>query len=1370
MTQRATDITVLSAAQRRDLEREMLAKMLHRRRAGGLSPRDPDQPVPASLAQRRLWFFHKLRPAEPLYQSWACFRLTGALHTGALAAAVDSVVRRHEILRTRIVAGASGAPLQVVDPPEPRGIEMHEADGPDTWAAAERLMTDLVRRPFDLAGQWPFAPHLIRVADDEHLLVLTWHHIAFDGLSWSILCRDLRVGFAAALQGGPPDLPDLPVQYADFALWQDEQEGSAAWQEQLDYWRGQLAGIPSAIDLPLDRPRPRQHTHGGATVKVSVPATAAQALRRLGAAAGCTPFMTLMAAFHTLLHRYSGDETVLVGTPVAGRTDPKLSQLIGFFVNTVAVRGDFDDDPSFRTLLTRVGQTLLQAIDHQDVPFDVVANELGIERQLSYNPVFQAMFQLNAEGPEDLTLPGVRCERVWPTWGSCDFDLHLYLTEEASGAIGGRLAYSTDVFDRSTAERIAEHYGTLLRALVDAPDEPVGQLSFLPPAERAMILDLWSGTGEHPVADRLFHEYVDEHAATRPDATAIEFRDERISYGDLVRRADRFAHYLRTRGVGPESVVGMLLEPGIDVFVTVLGIHKAGGAFLSMDTRFPRPWIEFVLADSHARLVVTTSGFAGLAGDTATICLDREADAIAAEPVGPVGDRPDPRTTAYMIYTGGSTGRPKGVLVEHRNLANHLAIGIESHRLTPADRCLQFMSHSFDVWVEEMAATLSVGATLVVRDAGFDLAPARFVTHCADLRLSNVHVPTSYWHQLVDAGAAAGLARLPHLRLVSIGGEPAAPDRVRRWQAEVGTAVQLRNGYGPSECTITPGWIDLTSYEFVGAVPIGRPIRNGQMYVLDKAGQPVGVGVVGELYIAGRGVSRGYAGRPDLTAKAFLPNPFTTRPGTRLYRTGDRARYLPDGNLVMLGRYDDQIKLRGYRIEPHDVEMTLRQHPDVREALVRVREDIPGDRRLVAYVATLRADQGEQFGEELRDFMTRRLPAYQVPAAYVALPAIPRTPSGKLDAARLPAPAAVTPPADRPVVEPRDDVERRLVALWRELLGVARIGIREDFFAHGGHSLLAVQLVARIQHEFGTVLPVSALFPQATVARLAELIRSGAQVADQTVVSVRSEPGGAEAVLVHPVGGDVMAYSALAAALPGPVRLFALRSPSLGSRRVPFSDLPALAAAYLAELRAAGVRDPEVFAGWSVGGLVALELARQEHSISGRAVPVLAIDSKIRPLGDLDPAVLDTPAWLLSGFVEDLTTILGLDADRKLTTDDGWARGGPPGGEDDVRQRMTLLSSALAASGLAGEAVDVDGLIRRFEVYCDHTRYAARYDPGRYPGRIVLALAAQRPDADKVVARWREVAGGGLDVHLIDADHYSIMTRGRVEHIARVWP
>jgi len=1332
------DITLMSNDQRRALERDLLSKATKRQREDGLRRHTGNGPVPASLAQQRLWFFHKLRPGEGLYQSWACFQVAGEVDVVLLGRAFDAVVRRHEILRTRIISGENGEPVQVVDDPAPLGLTVLRADGDP-----QELVSEIIRRPFDLERQWPFAARLIRVDDTEHLLVLAWHHIVFDGLSWSIFCRDLSAAYEDV------DLPELPVQYADFAVWQRRQQGSAKWDDQIRYWQQQLAGIPQVIDLPLDRPRPRQRTHNGAMVQVEIPVELAEALRGLGASVGSTPFMTLMTAFQIVLHRYSGDDTVVVGTPVAGRTNPKLDELIGFFVNTLAVRSDFDDAPTFSALLARTKENLLQGMDNQDVPFDVIAHALGIEPQLSYNPVFQAMFQLNSEGPEEFTLPGMDCQRMWPEWGSCDFDLHLYLTETEAGAIRGWLAYSTDVFDEAAAVRVSEHYVTLLWSLGDNPDVSVRSVSFLPDAERAMILRSWSGIGEEAVPERYFHEYVDGQALIRPDATAVEFGGTTLSYAELARRSDQFANYLRARGVGPETVIGMLLEPSAEVFVTVLGIHKAGAAFLSMDTRFPGQWIEFVLSDSAARLVVTTNQYVDLAKGVDKVCLDRDADEIDSAPDGPPGHRVDGSNLAYLIYTGGSTGRPKGVLVEHRNLANHLALGVESHRLTPVDRCLQFMSHSFDVWVEEMAATLSAGATLVVRGPDFDLAPASFVDRCGELRISNIHVPTSYWHELVDAGGAAGLAALQDVRLVSIGGEPAAADRVRRWQAEVGTSIQLRNGYGPSECTVTPGWIDLTEYEFSGAVPIGKPIRNCQMYVLDETGQPVGVGVVGELHIAGNGISRGYASRGDLTAKAFLPNEFSGESGSRLYRTGDRARYLPDGNLVMLGRYDDQIKLRGYRIEPHDVEVTLRQHPDVRDALVRVREDVHGDRRLVAYIVT---DHSE-LSEQLREFLAEKLPSYMVPSAFVTLAAIPHTPSGKLDSGRLPEPVPSAPIVG-PRAQPRNATERRLLALWGELLGVTDIdiGIDDDFFRHGGHSLLAVQLVGRIQREFGAVLPVSALFPQATVARLAELIDAGQQVLERTVVPVRLDPGGLDAVLVHPVGGDIVCYFPMAAAIDGPVRVFGVRSPSLGEREVTFPDLPAMAGSYLAQLRSDGVTMPAVFGGWSVGGLVALELARQD----GRAVPVLAIDSKIEPLGHLDPNVVFTQRSLLSAFVGDVTSILGLDMSDVDC--------------EDVAQRLTKLSAAFGDAGLADGATDVAGLTRRFAIFCENTRHAATYRPDPYPGRVVLVLARERLDANAVVEQWQRIALGGLDVHLVDGDHYSIMSRSEAQQIARAWP
>jgi amino acid adenylation domain-containing protein len=803
--------------------------------------------------------------------------------------------------------------------------------------------------------------------------------------------------------------------------------------------------------------------------------------------------------------------------------------------------------------------------------------------------------------------------------------------------------------------------------------------------------------------------------------------------------------------------VAIMLAPSVKAVVTILAVLKAGAGYLAVDPRYPTPWIEYVLSDSRAIFVVTDDDHTAAVADHAPV-VQIEAMEEAATALGEVAplDRANPGDLACVLYTGGSTGRPKGVMIEHRNLAHHAAYGFAPMAITSADRCPQFASLSFDASVEEILFTVTTGATLVLRSADFDIAPSRFVAWCRAHRLTALSLPTSYWHELVDSGATDELAASPTLRVITIGGEAASADRIRRWHNEGGGRVRLLNAYAPSECTISSSWCELTADVSGTSVSIGRPVTNCQLYVLDEAGEPVGLGVIGELHVGGHGVSRGYIGRPDLTARAFLPNHLTAEPGTRLYRTGDRARYLPDGSLTVLGRLDDQIKLRGYRIEPGDVEAAVRRHPTVKDALVRVREDTPGDRRLVAYVVPGFGSDAEidRLPSLLHESLTNELPGYLVPSAFVVLDKLPRTPSGKLDAERLPRPVQQASP-DKNHRRARTATELRLLTLWSDLLGRPDVGVDDDFFESGGHSLLAVQLVARIEREFGRTLSVGALFPRATVVRVAQELDAGLTDSSSVAVPLRVGKATPTAVLVHPVGGDVVSYVPLAAAL-APLNVFGLRSPGLDSDDPPGSDMLALATAYVAELSAVGVLRPRLIGGWSFGGSLALEVGRRFAEDSGEPPTVLVIDGVPGRPGGMDGLGTGEGA-LQRAFAQDVRRSLGA-----LLPAQDVAQASDP---DDV---LGSLTDDLLAAGLVDTDSAAEWMRRRLRTFSAHVQATAAHEPAPYPGDVLLVLAANRPDHDRVVAGWAAVVTGTLTVHTVPGDHYSIMRQAAAAEIAGI--
>ncbi|HEX6288070.1 MAG TPA: amino acid adenylation domain-containing protein, partial [Herpetosiphonaceae bacterium] len=982
-------------------------------------------------------------------------------------------------------------------------------------AEARRLAQAEARQPFDLARGPLLRARLLRLAPTEHVLLLTMHHIVTDGWSMGVLFDELATGYAAARSGERAELPDLPIQYADFAAWQRQWLQDDALQAQLGYWREQLTGAPPVLELPTDRPRPAIQTSSGALQSHVLPRDLADALAALSRREGTTLFMTLLAAFDVLLHRYSGHDDIVVGSPIAGRTRAETERLIGCFVNTLALRTDLSGHPTFRALLHRVREVCLQAYAHQELPFERLVEELQPDRHPSHTPIFQVLFILQNERYAPRDLPGLRLRMITEDTGAAAFDLAISLEEQPDG-LSAVVQYNTNLFDAPTIARLLDHFHTLLAGIVADPDLPIARLPLLSEAERQQMLYDWNATAAPYSRERCIHELIAECAMRTPEAVAVECGDQRLTYQELERRSNQLAHHLRALGVGGcpqgETPVALCLPRSLDMAVALLGTLKAGGCYLPLDPSYPAERLRFMLADSQAAVLVTHRSLAATlyAENTHSarlVCLDADQAAISQEPDTPVDAAIFAEHPAYLIYTSGSTGRPKGVQIPHRAIVARSRAAVEHYALQPADRVLQFAALSFDVAAEEIFPTWLCGATLVFWPQPSLAAPHELQQFVAQARLTVLNLPTPYWHAWIDE-----LTRtpelLPHLegtrlRLVVVGSDQTAPEWLARWRQLVGPSVGWYNAYGPTEATITSTLYsaDDDSYLTRGCVPIGRPIANTQLYVLDRLMQPVPIGVVGELHIGGIGLARGYLGRPDATAERFIPDPFAREHGSRLYRTGDLARYRSDGNIEFLGRIDQQVKIRGFRIELGEIEAVLRQHPAVREAVVVACEE-RGEKRLVAYVVEQQnkeqrnkeaSDSCSLFSvlcspQELREFLRQRLPEYMVPSVFMVLDALPLTASGKIDRKALPAPDLARLDRDTAFVPPRNAVEQVLADIWADTLDLEQVGVHDNFFASGGHSLLAAQVIAQVREDFQVDLPLRCMFETPTVAGLAETL------------------------------------------------------------------------------------------------------------------------------------------------------------------------------------------------------------------------------------------------------------------------------------------
>ena len=967
--------------------------------------------------------------------------------------------------------------------------------------AAQEWIGGAERMPFDLAVGPLLRAQVLKLASDDHIAVLVMHHIISDGWSMMVLINELISLYEAFSADQPSPLPPLRVQYADYAIWQNENLAGPALDRQLDYWKQQLAGAPPLLDLPTDHPRPPVQTSNGANYLFKLPAELSQKLIELSRQEGVTLFMTLLAGYQALLSRYSGQGDISVGSALANRTRVETESLLGFFVNNLVFRTDLGDNPTFRELLHRVRNVSLQAYANQDVPFERLVDAIQPERNLSHNPLFQVAFALQNIPGGVRKLPGLTVSQVERAGSSAQFDLLLMMSEAPDG-LPGAMQYNTDLFDAATIERMMGHLQTFLEAAVVDPNRSIGELPLLTPEERQLILVDWNDTAmpypDHHTIPQLFAE----QALARPDSIAAVFmedgHEDQLTYEALNRRANQLAHYLKTLGVGPDVIVGIAVERSLDMVIGILGILKAGGAYLPLDPGYPESRISFMIEDSGISVLLTqerikneregaSTGQSSIFNLQSLVFLDRDWPIIARQPDSNPEPLVGPDNLAYVIYTSGSTGKPKGTLLRHRGLCNLADVHHRAFDMREGKRVLQFSPFSFDASVWETVMALRNGATLC-------LAPQETLASGPDiLRLMREHGITT---ATLPPSLLAVLdpEDLPDLETIVAAGEHCSGEIVARWAP----GRQFFNAYGPTETTVCASmYLCDTDVFYSQGPPIGRPISNFRLYVLDPNLQPVPIGVPGELHVGGVGLAKGYLGRPDMTREAFIHDPFSEGSRDHLYKTGDQVRYLPDGNIEFLGRIDAQVKVRGFRIELGEIETALGQHADVQECAVLAREDQPGDRRLVGYYVS--ANNSELTAGELKGYLREQLPDYMVPAIFVQLETMPLTPSAKIDRAALPAPDATRPELEREYVAPTTPTEEILVALCAELLAIDRVGIYDSFFDLGGHSLLATQLLSHMREELGVELPLRTIFEHPLVAELAvEVDRAKASQVSET--------------------------------------------------------------------------------------------------------------------------------------------------------------------------------------------------------------------------------------------------------------------------------
>jgi amino acid adenylation domain-containing protein len=1048
---------------------------------------------PASFFQESLWFLDQLEPNKAVYNIPSTFQLAGLLNLNVLEQVLNAIVQRHETLRTsfrtlegqlmQVISPTRFIPLQVVD--------LRHLSGAEQEAEVLRLATEDAQRPFDLTRGPLLRITLLQLEAEKNMLLLTMHHIISDGWSIGVLCHELAALYEAFLHDQPSPLPQLPIQYADFAVWQRQLLQGEALATQVSYWRQQLTGAPFLLELPTDHPRPAVQTFRGAQHSFVLCEELAVALKVLSRREGITLFMTLLAAFNVLLYRYTGQTDVVVGSPIANRHRPGMEGLIGFFVNTLVLRTDLAGNPSFEELLRRIRKIALEAYAHQDLPFEELVRELHPERNMSYDPLFQVMFTFQTGPTPTFDLPGLHLRVVEGRKETAKFDLSLILKDTGQG-LTGSLEYNADLFEAATISRMEGHFQTLLEGIVANPGQHLSDLPLLTGAECHQLIVEWNATQTAYPKQVCIHQLFEDQVERTPEAVAVVFEGEQLTYQELNRRANQLAHHLQDLGVEPEVGVGICVERSLQMVAGLLGILKAGGAYIPLDPAYPKERLAFMLEDSQVPVLLTQQRLLKDLPEYEgrVVCLDTDWEIIAqgneATPICEV----QPANLAYVIYTSGSTGRPKGVLGTHQAAINRFNWMWERFPFEAGEICCQKTSLSFVDSLWEIFGSLLQGIQTVLIPDEVLKDPHRLLHTLAALQVTRIVLVPSLLRVLLNTDIDLQ-KQLPNLKYWTSSGEVLSLELLKRFQERMPQS-RLINLYGSSEVAADATCCDLKNWKTLACVPIGRPIANTQVYLLDAFLQPVPIGVPGELYVGGNGVARGYLNRPELTAERFIPDPFSHEPGARLYKTGDLARYLSDGTLEFLGRLDHQVKIRGFRIELGEIEAVLSQHSEVRETVVVAREDSLGDKRLAAYIV---AKPGQAPAiTSLRSLLKEQLPEYMVPSAFVLLEALPLTPNGKVDRQALPLPNQVRLAAEQVYFVPYTPIEEMLAGMWSQLLNVDQVGIHDSFYGLGGHSLLAIQLMSRVRDTFQVELPLYALYENPTVAGLAKHVESAYRI------------------------------------------------------------------------------------------------------------------------------------------------------------------------------------------------------------------------------------------------------------------------------------
>ncbi|AXM89914.1 non-ribosomal peptide synthetase [Anoxybacillus ayderensis G10] len=1319
--------------------------------------------IPLSFAQRRLWFLHHLEGPSPTYNIPVVVHLTGALQIAALRQALYDVVERHETLRT-IFPDRSGTSRQIVLEPHQARPELIVQEISENELS--RVLNEAVRYSFDLAKEPPIRAQLFVLGENRYVLLLLMHHIAADGWSLTPLTRDLASAYQAHCQQQKVDWPPLPVTYADYALWQQEFLGNENHPDhliakQLDYWKQTLADLPEELEWSTDYPRPAESSYEGGVVEFKLDAELHQRLLALARENKTSLFMVLQAGFAALLTRLGAGTDIPIGSPIAGRNDDALEDLVGMFINTLVLRMDTSGNPSFRELLARVKQVNLSAYENQDLPFERLVEVLNPVRSRAKHPLFQVMFVFQNTPEPKLELQGLESRLEVRSVGSAKFDLTLELRENRMGdgspaGLIGLFEYSRDLFQQETVERFAKRLCQLLKEVVTNPELPIGQIHMLLPEERKLLLNQAEHRQRHLSAETL-PALFEKQVQRVPDATAVVFEDQKLSYAELNKKANQLAHFLISKGVGPERVVALALPRSLEMVIGILAVLKAGGAYLPLDPNYPEDRIAYMMEDAQPMYVIANQQMAVKLPHTPNV----EHIVVDAEHVvGQIGHYPEtnpndadriealsPYHMAYIIYTSGSTGKPKGVMIPHQNVVRLFRSTEHWFQFSENDSWTLFHSYAFDFSVWEIWGPFLYGGRLVVVPHHVSRSPKEFLQLLVEQNVTVLNQTPSAFYQLMQADREnSEWSKQLSLRFVIFGGEALELSRLEDWyERHPENQPKLINMYGITETTVHVSYIELdrTILSLKGNSLIGCSIPDLEVYVLDDQLQPVPPGVIGEMYVAGAGLARGYLGRPDLTAERFIANPFGP-PGSRMYRTGDLAKWRVDGTLDYIGRADHQVKIRGYRIELGEIEAVLAKHPQIAQVAVIVREDQPGDKRLVAYIVPAKDAVFES--SELRKYVAASLPDYMIPSAFVMIEALPLTPNGKLDRKALPMPDLAIEVNGR---GPRTPQEEMLCDLFMEILRLPRVGIDDGFFELGGHSLLAVQLMSRIRETFGVELSIGDLFEAPTVAGLAEKLEMGSSHnALDILLPLRASGTEPPLFCVHPAGGLSWCYAGLMTSIGTEYPIYGLQARGIAkAERLP-ETLDEMAADYIEQMKAVQPKGPYYLLGWSLGGNVVHAMATQLQQQGDEIALLVMLDAYPSHFLPIAKAPDEQEALIA------LLALGGYDPDNM---------DGKPLNLENTIEMLRGDGSALAS-------LEESTIFNLKNTYVNSVRILSEYMPRRYKGDLLFFRSTIIPEwFDPIEPEaWLPYIDGRIIQYDIECRHKDMCQPGPLAEIGRV--